>query len=270
MRVRGFVAAGGALVMGLTAACGATATKRVSVQTAIAAAATKSASAQTFRLNETGTADMSVASDTTRISSSGDFDLANQRVSLTMRIVGTDGSSSGSGGGTATSPTSFTMSVIQVGDKSWIKSSELKTGNKWVENDDSGSGSLASFPSPAKVFSMLRSGATSVKLLGTTTVDKATTDHYEMSVPTAFFNSLGGDSSAGTAEPGATSVQVWVDRSDLIRRMSATVSQSGETSTFTIDFSDYGQPMNIQPPPPNQVASMQSIIPTVTPDTGSQ
>ncbi len=62
-------------------------------------------------------------------------------------------------------------------------------------------------------------------------------------------------------------VDVWVDGDDLVRKMSMTytakVPVEGETkdasSTVTMEFSDYGVEVDVQPPPADQVTSLAEL-----------
>jgi hypothetical protein len=58
-------------------------------------------------------------------------------------------------------------------------------------------------------------------------------------------------------------LEVWVDDASLVRHLRLTMSPpensaAGGTSSITLDFTDYGQPVNIQPPPPADVVQSSS------------
>jgi hypothetical protein len=155
--------------------------------------------------------------------------------------------------GLGASATEGTISVVQVGQNQWTKSALFGTGDKWFASNDSSS--LMTFPNPAKIFSTLKSGATSVVSLGSATIEGIKTSHYQMAVPTAAFDALGGNSSDAGIATGSISVQLWIDSDNLIRRLSAITNESGTTQNFTLDFTDYGETVEIQPPPPSQITS---------------
>lgn len=55
------------------------------------------------------------------------------------------------------------------------------------------------------------------------------------------------------------SIQVWVDKSNLVRRLTAAYAENMgppgqiEGLTVSVDFSNYGEPVRIEPPPPSLV-----------------
>jgi hypothetical protein len=248
-------------VVGGMAACSRTSGSKISVQGVVASAAAKSESALTFHLTLSGTEVVPGVSGVIRESGSGDVDLSSQRAQLTFDIVNpTGGSSGGSDLGSETSPPSGTLSIIQIGPKTWIQDPVPGSGEKWILDSASDSGPASTFPSPAKIFDTLRSNATSVTFLGSATVDGTKTSHYQLTVPTDVFNNLGGGNSSDSGSaPGSTTVQIWVDASDLIRRLGGTVNESGTTSTMTMDFTNYGESVDIQPPPSNDVATIPTM-----------
>jgi hypothetical protein len=252
-----------ACVLSAMAACSTSSGSKVSVRGVVAAAAAKSESAQTFHLTLTGTESVPGAPGVTHESGSGDIDLSSQRARVSIDINGPHSGSSSSDLGSVTPPTRGTISIIQIGPKSWILIPIPGSGGKWILDDASDSGPASTFPNPAKIFATLKASASSVTFVGSETVNGTKTNHYQLTVPTGVFNNLGGGSSdAGTA-PGSSIVQLWVDVNDLIRRLSGTVNESGTTSTFTMDFSNYGQSVNIQPPPSKDVTTIPSIEPSL-------
>jgi hypothetical protein len=70
---------------------------------------------------------------------------------------------------------------------------------------------------------------------------------------------LGGGSSDQSEATGPVSIQVWVDTSNLLRRLATVVKQNMgppgqvESLTLSVDFTNYGEPVHIEPPPPSLV-----------------
>ena len=228
----------------------------VGAQTVMVAAVSKSEAAATFHISAvekmrsvSGTPFLSLDS----VSMSGDVDLSTSSVHLKASLVGAPLTAGGT-------PQSMSFEVIQIGADSWDSTmgmgsfgSSVPPGH-WTRDDSSSSSHV---PDPAKWFDALRSAATTVRSLGAARVDGATCNEYRLTGTTSLFDALG--SSDQSTVGGPVSIDVWVDRSNLVRRLSSTMEQNMgdpgqvESVALTVDFSDYGRPVRIEPPPANLV-----------------
>ena len=217
--------------------------------------AARSEAASTFHLSVTETMSTPSGAPSLGIGGvrmQGDFDLSTHSASMTGTLMGAPQKP-------GTAPRSLTFSVIQIGNQSWDSiggSGGLGPAGHWVK--DSTSSPSNPLPDAAGLFAALKSKATQVRLLGKATVGGVVTEHYQLEGPSSLFDSIGGGSS-GSQEaplPGPVTVQVWVDRSNLIRQLTTTVEQEIpgapgriESETVSAEFSKYGEPLHIQPPP---------------------
>ncbi len=130
-------------------------------------------------------------------------------------------------------------------------------------------------PSPGALLHLLESQATSTSDLGPAVVGGVETTHYRSQLP---FSSLDSGDASQTAQAersfGTSSVPIdfWVDSSDLLRQLTIALTivriptdpgtqasgQSGTfkppiTATITLGVSNYGVPVDVTPPPADQV-----------------
>lgn len=225
-------------------------------------AASKSEATSTFHMTASesmrsisGTPDFAIG----KVTLSGDVDLATNSVHLTGTLAG--GSL-----GPGKAPEDFSLEVIQIGTDSWESTSGLgglgQLGGSlppghWIKDD--ASSPVSQFPDPGKLFELLKSKATKVRFVGTATIDGAATDQYQLLGPPNLVDTLGGGSSDQSEATGPVSIQVWVDQSNLVRRLSAAYAENMgppgqvEGLTVSVDFSKYGEPLHIAPPPSSLV-----------------
>jgi hypothetical protein len=116
---------------------------------------------------------------------------------------------------------------------------------------------FSSISDPAQFFEIIRSQLKGFHRVGSATIDGMVTHHYRSVSPAPELN--------GTGIPVRFSdAEVWVDPSGLLRQLKSAVTTgaatfgdhhelSNLTVTVTIDFTGYGTPLNIQPPPPDKV-----------------
>jgi hypothetical protein len=124
---------------------------------------------------------------------------------------------------------------------------------------------FSSSSDPGQFFEIISSQLKDLHYLGIATIDGTVTHHYQGISPAPELN--------GTGIPVRFSdVEVWVDRSGLVRQLTSTVTTgaatfgdhhelSDLTVTVTIDFTGYGTPVNIQPPPPDKVIQEPATSP---------
>jgi hypothetical protein len=116
---------------------------------------------------------------------------------------------------------------------------------------------FSSSSDPRQIFEIIRSQFKDFHYLGSATIEGTVTHHYKATGSAPELN--------GTGIPVRFSdTEVWVDQSGLVRQLTATVTTGATTFgdhhvlanltvTVTIDFTGYGTPINIQPPPPDKV-----------------
>ena len=225
-------------------------------QTVMVAAVSRSEAAKTFHVS--GVEKMKSVSGTPflpmdSVSLSGDVDLSTSSVHMKATLVASPFTAGGA-------PQSMSFEVIQIGDESWDSTTGLGSfgsavpAEHWTRDDSS---SASRIPGPAKWFDAMKSAATTVRYVGTARVGGATCNEYRLAGTKSLFDALG--SADQSAVSGPVSVDVWVDGSNLVRRLSSTVQQNMgdpgqvESVALTVDFSDYGRPVRIVPPPANLV-----------------
>lgn len=225
-------------------------------QTVMVAAVSKSEAASTFHISAIekmasvrGTPILSL--DT--VSLSGDVDLATSSLHLKATLVGAPVTTGGA-------PQSMSFEVIQVGAESWDSTTGLGAFGSsappghWTRGDSS---SPSHIPDPAKWFDALKTAATTVRFVGTSRAGGATCNEYRLTGPTSLFDALG--TSDKSTDIGPVSIDVCVDRSNLVRQLRSTMQQNMgdpgqvESVALTVDFSDYGRPVRIEPPPADLV-----------------
>jgi hypothetical protein len=268
------LAAAGMLATG----CGTTVAGTQSPAGTLAAAVTKTGTqtariAVTVSVKSTG---MSMSFDIT-----GAFDFAHSRGMLTMGAP-------------------IGLTELFIAPKAYIKFSggsgpTLPNGKSWFEVDATGLPADASSPlgalgttgNPKDLLTSLTAIAGSEQKLGTGTVRGVPATEYQLNidpakteakVPSAerasvgkFFQSLG---------KGTLPVDVWLDGQNLVRRVqlslrlpggSGALGMSGNPQlTVTMDFYDYGAPVNVSAPPANQVASTSQMFASSGVSVGSE
>lgn len=145
-------------------------------------------------------------------------------------------------------------------------------GKAWAKLDLAtvapGLGPLSGDASPMQSFDQLRKAGTSVDEVGEEEVRGTKTTHFKTVLDlTAAIDQLGGGALGDQAEPlrrqlAAVPVDVWLDGEDRIRRQRTTLDLSlpgltGATATkvtTTIEAFDYGKPVTIELPKPEDVS----------------
>jgi hypothetical protein len=124
---------------------------------------------------------------------------------------------------------------------------------------------FSSSSDPRQFFEIIRSQLKDFHYLGPAIVDGMVTHHYKGVGRAPEFT--------GTGIPIRFSeTEVWIDRSGPVRQLTATVTTGATTFgdhhvlanltvTVTIDFTGYGTPIDIQPPPPDKVIQESTTSP---------
>lgn len=250
------------ILLGFLAAGCASGSSRVAAETVMVSAATKSEAASTFHI--AAIEQMDSLSGTPFIPAngatlSGDVDLSTR--SAHLRATMTVNSPK-----PGAAPQDLSFESIEIGSDTWTSTdglggllalgSPLPPGH-WIKDDSSSS--VSQFPDPAKLFDALKSKATTVRFVRTGRVDGVECDEYQLQGPASLLDSLGGGSSDQSLQTGPVSIQVWLDRSHLVRRLSTAVKENMgdpgqiESVKITVDFTDYGEHLHIDPPPANLI-----------------
>lgn len=250
----------------LAAGCGTTVAGPQSPTAALAAAVSKTGT-QSLRISVTVAVKSSGMSMSYAIK--GAFDFARSR-------------------GILTAPAPIGLTELYIAPKAYIRYSgasasgmPLPHGKSWIEADtakmpadSSGAlGPLSATGNPRQLLSSLAGIADSERKLGTGTVRGVPATEYQLNIDAAktaakvpaseragvrkFFKSL---------DKGSLGVDVWVDGQNLLRRIQLSLRVPGGNGllgisgkprvTVTMDFYDYGVPVNVSPPPASQVFSM--------------
>jgi hypothetical protein len=200
----------------------------------------------------------------------GEIDFANNRSSMKMEILGLE------------------METIQSGSVIYMKMDGLIDG--WIKMDyaellgDSAAQQLmggTNSNDPAAMLEQLRGTADSVEEVGSSEIRGVQTTHYRAMVDAnkalEELRALAGDDGvademielAASMYKTPYAVDVWIDADNLVRRMSFTLETTGEGSTpgmaglkttMTMDYFDYGKPVDIAIPDDSDVTDWSDYM----------
>lgn len=161
----------------------------------------------------------------------------------------------------------------------------LPHGKTWMEIDTSALppgganplGPLGATSNPADLLGALTSIAGSVRNLGAGTVRGVPVTEYQVNIDPAKAASKLPAADRASFRQGLQSlgkatipVDVWVDSQNLVRRFRLSLNLQGDAGALgmsgkpqlsvTIDFYDFGAPVQVSAPPASQVASMSRMI----------
>jgi hypothetical protein len=165
-------------------------------------------------------------------------------------------------------------------------------GKPWTKLDLNaiapGLGALSGDPNPMQSFDQLRKAGTEVEEVGEEEVRGTETTHFRTVLDlTSSLDQLGGAALGDQAEPlrkqlAAVPVDVWLDGDDRIRRQRTTLDLSlpgvpgatGTKVTTTVEAFDYGKPVTIEVPEPEDVSDLGipglgGLFAPATPDAAS-
>lgn len=215
-----------------------------------------------------------------RMEGEGEFDEEGPAGRMTMRMAG--------GGGTPFEDGAFEIEMLFVGTVFYMNmgelGSELGAPTPWVSFDLSsvpgmsdllgGGGGGLGTNDPSQYLDMLR-GAGSARELGREDVRGVPTTHYSGVVnvqdaldaaPEEQRDALEKmmDTLEGQVDFGALEfpVEAWIDDQGLPRRirMEMALPAAGTSMTFTMEMFDFGAPVNVEPPPADQVTDMTEAV----------
>lgn len=174
------------------------------------------------------------------------------------------------------------ISFLYTGEAYYFAYPNLPPGKEWVRMGlDELTARTGLDPSaavgqdPTTAFELLEQASEGVETLGRKEVSGVGTTHYRFTADVATLMEravasgvLSGDAAeAGDMFDGSTQADVWIDDDGLVRRMSYELSvdpgaAAGMPSTFgyEFEFSDYGAPVDLSPPPPETTISLMDLM----------
>jgi hypothetical protein len=291
----------GAFVAAAAAAgCGASVTSGEPVTfEQLASSAKTSAEATSGRFAFSMEMTMPDAPEQFAFSGEGAFDAAARRASLSFDLSSLAGLLgallAGFGGGADApdfgDPSQWQLESIQDGDIMYMRlpavSGELPDGKTWVRMDLRKDGESKGFDfseleqftnnDPRKALDFLRAASGEIETVGSETLRGTETTHYRATVDLGDYERLVPASEREQAGSmfgdlvdesgvGEVPVDVWLDESGLVRKLTmavtATEPGSSETTEVTVSFElwDYGEDLAIELPPADEVAD-ESVVP---------
>jgi LppX_LprAFG lipoprotein len=261
----------------------------------LAQVADASASADTasFEL----TLEQELGSQTFSLSADGAFDTARKRARLALDLssIAELFSSFGAAFGAKQDdleelgdPAKWRLEAIQDGTRFYVSSplfeSALPAGKTWISGDleeigrergfDLGQVGAFGKSDPRDMLDVLRAASGDLEVVGEEEIRGVSTTHYRTTLDADELRTqLAKTEAQGVADGFADSIasaglkevpiDVWVDEDSLLRRleMSLTLEQLGAAaeSSFSMDLFDYGEPVDVTPPPPAQVADVTEL-----------
>jgi hypothetical protein len=182
---------------------------------------------------------------------SGDFDLANKLGHLTFEV-----------------PAIFNLSgeVLQIGSDSYLRTSV--TGDSWSHSTVADSGELPP-TEPDAILSRLRAflgqeGVETEKLADVSCGDR-TCYAVKLTVPTALLSDVGAQAGVDPSEVVGDELvlNMQFDRENLHLTQLSSDLDAGELGSFglLLTFSGYGEPVEVSPPPSDQVTEGGTNLP---------
>lgn len=226
----------------------------------VLAAVTKSSDSDTVQLKVTMSLQGTGAGNQD-VTGTGAVDFGKKAAQLNLQVMGMD------------------MQMVTANNAVYVKADVLGSGWYSLDGQTLGGGAGADlfasgFIDPAQQFTLLKDAASNVTEVGTEQVNGESTTHYTATIDVAKAAAKEGASSQerqklSDAGISTVPVDVWVDSQGRIARLSLSYSGasnsggplSGAKLQATIDYLDYGQPVNIQVPDASQVKDFnQSAI----------
>jgi hypothetical protein len=279
-------------VTALVAGCGGSGSSAPPAIGDLAQVADRTADARTASF--TVRVDQSLGSQALSISASGAFDAAAGRARLSVDLSGLAkgfaglGAALGATGAGFDDPARWKLEAIRDGVQVYASSPllapVLPPGKTWLSGDlakiaaeygvDPGQlGSLGG-GDPRDLLDLLRATSGGLERVGTDSLRGVETTHYRAELnPKQALGLVGKGAGAGLVDSLAGAIQragleripvdVWVDGDSLLRRLDANVSlEHGgreSTSRLSVELFDYGEPVDVTPPPAAEVAGLDEL-----------
>jgi len=265
--------------------------------TSFTSVAQKSAAADSARFALALSVTVPGAAEPVSFSATGAFDTPAQRSQVTVdlssfaKLLTSMGSSlPGTTTGDPGGPGDWKLDAIQDGRTAYIHfpllAKQLPAGKSWIKGDAkefSSAQQLGQFGSlagtdPRDAFAVLKAVSGSIEAVGSDTIRGVETSHYratidtaklEQLVPAAQQQTLGGlDQSAKQAGLTEIPLDIWIGADQLVRKLSVGIDTTepgtGQAvkASLVVELYDYGQPLDLQLPPADQVVDASSLTPT--------
>lgn len=228
----------------------------------VASAATKAQQASTYAFDYTAT--MQVLGQELSLSGTGQSDTANGRMQMSMDFTGLPSSLTQNG-----SSAEFVLADKVMYLEMPLISGMLPSGKRWLKVDLASAArqagtSLGSFGqiNPQQWLQELLASNNTQKL-GTDTVQGEQMTHYRTTIDPSKLSNVPAAQRAAVRKAlkqigmSTVPVDVWVDGKGLLRQesISMTLGQGLQSATMkvTFDMHDFGETVNVQVPPPDQV-----------------
>lgn len=147
--------------------------------------------------------------------------------------------------------------------KSPVFASTLPSGKTWVAVDLASAANklglnLSQYTQqdPTDILAALKK-AGSVDKVGTENVGGADTTHYRATIDLA--KAPNGQQLQKLTKLTSLPVDVWIDGNNLLRRMSMAYSAGAASTTMQMDFSNYGEQVNVQVPSASETVDMTKL-----------
>jgi hypothetical protein len=145
-----------------------------------------------------------------------------------------------------------TLDFLSIGDATYLRTTGDLFGTgaaagdqkKWIRMDD-GDAFHDEF-SPEKVLTLLRKAALETERLGEEDVRGVPAVRYRLTVDREKAELTSGDGDT-------TTVDVWIDDEGLVRRIEAK-----DDGRFTLEFFDFGVAVDVEPPSPDEITTLDS------------
>ncbi len=278
----------------LLAGCGSTPTT-APVLDDLAQVADRSAAADSasFALR----ADEKLGAQTFSVSASGAFDSARDRARVSVDLSSLAKAFAGLGSALGApkgalkgfgDPANWKLELRSHGKQVYISSplltQALPAGKTWVSGDleklgsehgvDLGQLGGLDKTDPRDLLDLLRAASGGLDTVGTETLRGVETTHYRTTLDAEdIVSQIGKDLDDSMAAQITQAIEqsgldeipidVWVDGDSLLRRLDTTIAaQAGgrsSSSTLSLELYDYGKPVDVTPPPAEQVASVDTL-----------
>lgn len=199
------------------------------------------------------------------ITASGVVDFGNDDMQMTMDMSGLAGAASN-----VSYEARLVDGVMYMNLGGALAGGSLPAGTKpWIKLDPSSLGvtgsQLDEQQNPADFLASLK-GIADIHEVGHETIRGVATTEYDGTVDLAkALDRVGADARdrlqrALSAMETSVPVKVWVDDEGLPRRMQLDISVQGMSMSMSMDFYDYGVPVDLSAPPADQVGDMSSLL----------
>jgi hypothetical protein len=133
-------------------------------------------------------------------------------------------------------------------------------GTFWLRADFGAAQEVVAAMSVTKILDRLRA-VTDAEVLGTTELRGADVTHYRLTLSPSKQRAHEKDIPTGKLKELTSSVEVWVDGADRLRQLAMNDREGGAPFSLVEEFYDFGVPVDIQPPPADQVVDLGSLAP---------